>query len=316
MSHKHLTPKERESILFFLAQNCTITEIADMLGRNKSTISREVKRNSIDNRYSPHEAQKLYKNRRKRCAPKIKLMDSQLASAVAERLKLSWSPEQIVGRDKLNVSVPTIYRAFKSGLLSQKIKIHLRRKGKPYRQRGVQERRGRLTECLSIEQRPVEVLERGRVGDWELDTVLGKQGTGGMVTSVDRKSRFLLAGKIKTKAAEEVTAVLNSTLAGKPVHTLTTDNGKEFAGHKTVSATLGVPMYFAHPHSPWERGTNENTNGLLREFLPKGLDFRKVSDEDILRAVDLINNRPRKCLCFKTPAEVFYDFCNFPLHLA
>ena len=175
-----------------------------------------------------------------------------------------------------------------------------------------QDGRGCIKDTVSIERRPKEVEQRLCVGDWEIDTVLGKPGTGGLVTVVDRKTRLLLATKIEDKTAAAVQVALIHLLKGVECRSLTTDNGKEFARHKEVSAALGVSVYFAHPHSPWERGTNENTNGLIREYLPKGIDFREVRNDDVLRIVERLNNRPRKCLGFRTPNEAFFQFaCCF-----
>ena len=240
------------------------------------------------------------------------------------------------------MSVNTIYRAVKSGRLSVEARRYLRRKGKPYRRKTRQDGRGHIKDTVSIELRPREAEQRLDIGDWEVDTVLGKPGTGGLVTVVDRKTRLLLAAKIEDKTASAVQAALIRLLEGVECRSLTTDNGKEFARHKEISAALGVPVYFAHPHSPWERGTNEisrrpanevscaqapkkrgvlkrgilcrslsffiNMNGLIREYLPKGIDFREVRNDDVLRIVERLNNRPRKCLGFRTPNEAFFQF--------
>ena len=198
--------------------------------------------------------------------------------------------------ESLEVSVNTIYRAVKSGRLSFEARKYLRRRGKTYKRKTRQDGRGHIKDTVSIELRPKEVEQRLDIGNWEIDTVLGKPGTGGLVTVVDRKTRLLLAAKIEDKTATTVQAALIRLLKGVECRSLTTDNGKEFARHKEVSAALGVPVYFAHPHSPWERGTNENTNGLIREYLPKGIDFRVVQSDDVLRIVERLNNRPRKWL--------------------
>ena len=209
--------------------------------------------------------------------------------------------------ESLEVSVNTIYRAVKSGRLSFEARKYLRRRGKTYKRKTRQDGRGHIKDTVSIELRPKEVEQRLDIGNWEIDTVLGKPGTGGLVTVVDRKTRLLLAAKIEDKTATTVQAALIRLLKGVECRSLTTDNGKEFARHKEVSAALGVPVYFAHPHSPWERGTNENTNGLIREYLPKGIDFRVVQSDDVLRIVERLNNRPRKCLGFRTPKEAFFN---------
>ena len=307
MGRNHLTATERESILCLRAQGYGIRKIAGTLNRSPSTISRELRRNLVKGAYSAHEADKLYRLRRKRCRPTFKLEDKELQALLRARLEEGWSPEQIKGRESLEVSVNTIYRAVKSGRLSFEARKHLRRRGKPYKKKTRQDGRGHIKDAVSIELRPKEVEQRLEIGNWEIDTVLGKPGTGGLVTVVDRKTRLLLAAKIEDKTATTVQAALIRLLEGMECRSLTTDNGKEFARHKEVSAALGVPVYFAHPHSPWERGTNENTNGLIREYLPKGIDFREVRSDDVLRIVEHLNNRPRKCLGFRTPNEAFFN---------
>lgn len=307
MGCHHLTATERESILCLRARGYGIRKIAGALNRSPSTISRELQRNLVKGAYSAHEAGKLYRLRRKRCRPAFKLENKGLRQILQSRLEEGWSPEQIKGRESLEVSVTTIYRAVKSGRLPFEARKHLRRKGKPYRRKTRQDGRGRIKDAVSIELRPREVEQRLEIGNWEVDTVLGKPGTGGLVTVVDRTSRLLLAAKIEDKTASAVQAALIRLLGGMECRSLTTDNGKEFARHKEVSAALGAPVYFAHPHSPWERGTNENTNGLIREYLPKGLDFREVRNDDVLRIVERLNNRPRKCLGFRTPNEAFFN---------
>ncbi len=208
-------------------------------------------------RVTVFEADKLYRLRRKRCRPTFKLEDKELQAILRARLEEGWSPEQIKGRESLEVSVNTIYRAVKSGRLSFEARKHLRRRGKPYKRKTRQDGRGHIKDAVSIELRPKEVEQRLEIGNWEIDTVLGKPGTGGLVTVVDRTSRLLLAAKIEDKTASAVQAALIRLLEGVECRSLTTDNGKEFARHKEVSAALGVPVYFAYPHSPWERGTNE-----------------------------------------------------------
>ena len=191
MGCTHLTATERESILVLRTQGCGIRKIAGTLNRSPSTISRELRRNLVKGAYSAHEADKLYRLRRKRCRPTFKLEDKELQSLLQARLEEGWSPEQIKGREALKVSVTTIYRAVKSGRLSFEARKHLRRKGKPYRSKTRQDGRGCIKDTVSIERRPKEVEQRLCVGDWEIDTVLGKPGTGGLVTVVDRKTRLL-----------------------------------------------------------------------------------------------------------------------------
>ena len=325
MEYKHLTPIERESIMKLSAQGYGTRAIARKMGRSPSTISRELSRNSGNGRsYSAYEADKRYQHRRVVCRPKLKLADIETQERLLAYLDEGWSPEQIVGHLKLEgeqelgISVTTIYRSFKRGLLPQRTKDCLRRKGKPYRKKGVvSDGRGRIKNAVSIEKRPKIVEKRKRIGDWEGDTVLGSPGTGGIVTLVERRSRYTLARKIEDKTACVTTEAIVSLFDNVPsrmLKTLTLDNGKEFAGHEEIAALTSASIYFAHPGHPGERGTNENTNGLIREYLPKGLNFREVMDDDVQLAVTRLNNRPRKCLGFRTPYEVFFKRYSL-LHL-
>ena len=191
MGCHHLTATERESILCLRAQGYGIRKIAGTLNRSPSTVSRELRRNLVKGAYSAHEADKLYRLRRKRCRPTFKLEDKELQALLRARLEEGWSPEQIKGRESLEVSVNTIYRAVKSGRLSFEASKHLRRRGKPYKRKTRQDGRGHIKDTVSIELRPKEVEQRLDIGDWEIDTVLGKPGTGGLVTVVDRKTRLL-----------------------------------------------------------------------------------------------------------------------------
>ena len=317
MGHHHLTPSERESVMCLRHDGCGIREIARKLGRSPSTISRELARNEIHKgSYSAIKAQERYRQRRIRCRPKQKLTDEGTRSRLLHYLEEGWSPEQIVGRLKrtggkeLGVSVPTIYRAFTRGLLPREATACLRRKAKPYRKKmGPVNGRGHIRDAVSIESRPEGARRREEIGHWEGDTVLGRQGTGGIVTLVERKSRYSLMKKIENKTAEMTTGAIVSLFSGvapEALKTLTLDNGKEFSGHKEISRMAGLPVYFAHPGCPGERGTNENTNGLVREYLPKGLDFGEVQDETVQSIEARLNSRPRKCLDFLTPAEVFF----------
>ena len=325
MGYIHLTPIERESIMKLSAQGYGVRAIARKIGRCPSTISRELSRNAgTDNSYSAYEANRKYRDRRIVCRPKLKLANAETREYLIAHLRDGWSPEQIVGRMELcgkeqhGVSVTTIYRGFKRNLLPQEIRTCLRRKGKPYRRKDIiPDRRGRIKNAVSIEDRPKTAEGRKRIGHWEGDTVLGSPGTGGIVTLVERRSRYTLAKKIEDKTAyvtTEAIAALFENVPSRMLKTLTLDNGKEFAGHEEIAALTDVSVYFAHPGHPGERGTNENTNGLIREYLPKGLDFREVTDDEVQQVAARLNNRPRKCLGFRTPCEVFFK--NLPLHLA
>ena len=287
--YTHLTPFEREKILFFLAEGKSITEIAHLLKRSKSTISRELRRNAapVDQLmpYCPLTAQALYKQRREACHPHKRLEHAPLHSYIQICiLEYHWSPEEIVGRIQLEhgcrlVSVPTIYRAIHAGLLnppgaSAKFVLRkLRHHGKRRHKKGSEEHRGKFVISHPIEERPASVANRSVRGHWEADTVVVKQGKACLVTLVDQKSRYLLSGKAMSKTAAAVN-----------LHTI-----------------------------PGSAGTNENTNGLLREFFPKGRDITDTPEDYIQRKYHELNLRPRKCLGYKTPYEVYFSKA---LHLA
>lgn len=309
MRYHHLTLQCREKILLGIWENRSCAEIAMVVGCHKSTISRELARNGGRKQYRIHRAQKRYLKVRQSCRRTPKLVaDKETAELIQTRIKEKrWSPEQIVGREGLEISVTTIYRGIRNGILPGKeLKPYLRHRGNR-RLSKEGERRGKITSAVSITERPQEAENRTRVGDWEGDTVMGKKGTGCVLTLVDRKTRLLVAGKLPGKHAQRLADKAIGLLRDKPCRTVTFDNGLEFARHQAISQALDTAIYFAHPRSPWERGTNENTNGLLRDFIPKGTDMRKVTESELKRYVELLNNRPRKCLEWRTPAEAFHE---------
>jgi IS30 family transposase len=233
---------------------------------------------------------------------------------IETQLRLDWSPEQIsdwlqrtrratVSHERIYQYVLTNKKA--GGTLYKHLRCQKQRK-KRY---GVRERRGQLSDRISIEARPAIVAQRSRLGDWELDTIIGKGHKQAIVSLTERKARLTLIAKVERKTADQVATTIVRLLSphAEKVHTLTADNGKEFAQHKTIAASLDADFYFAHPYASWERGTNENMNGLIRQYFPKHRDFRTVTVEEIERAMDRLNNRPRKCLGYRTPNEVFFD---------
>jgi len=306
MSYHHLTISERESILLLLHNNEDVTQIAKAINRSKSCISRELSRNTGRHGYHAYEAQNSYTIRRQACKQQPKVMKPENHKHIVSGLEQYWSPEQIVNHHCLGLCTATIYRALTSGLLPTVLREKLRQQGKPRKAAG-EERRGTIPDCISIDDRPVEAADRNRVGDWEGDTVAGKWRTGCFMTLVDRKTRFLVAKKLDDHRAETLKESICTGLKGLPCNTLTVDNGKEFAAHKAITAELKAQVYFAHPHSPWERPTNENTNGLLRQFFPKYKNFLMVTQEHLNQAIHLLNNRPRKCLNWKTPFQVLAE---------
>lgn len=290
------------------------------MGRSPSTISREVRRNwsKKKNRYHHWNANNCYKFRRKRCHRKNNLTKNPAAFAfVLENLLQFWSPEIIAGRWNKNhsdrISLRSIYRAVRAGAFpGVKASTHFRRKGKLYANQ-----KKSYTQYFdkSIHDREEIIDLRGRLGDFEGDTVYGSTGKGYLVTAIDRRSRFLVAAIARDKTIESTNAAFRKAFERENLIqplSLTLDNGTEFLGFKQLEQDLNLKVYFADPHAPWQRGSNENINGLIRFFFPKGTDFNKVSDLQLASVLQLINHRPRKCLGFLSPYEVVLQL----LHLA
>lgn len=314
--YTHFTTEEREMSRVLKAQGFSIRVIARTLNRSPSSVSREFRRNCYANgEYAAHHADKLYRKRRKNCGRKPKLKEGPARDYVLEKMSLRWSPEQIAGRSKLDnepfsISFPTIYRAIDSGALPPQLKKIMRFKWQHKKCKG-EDKRGKIPDTTPISKRPAGAENRTRFGHWESDTVLGMRKTGCFGTHVERKSGYLVAFRIndrQDKAFNIATIKAFSAIPDKLKKSFTVDNGKEFAAHKELSEATGMNVYFCDPYSPWQRGTNENTNGLLRQFFPKGTSFADVTDEDLQHFVDMINNRPRKRLNFLTPFEVLKKF--------
>lgn len=326
MSHyKHLSIEEREKLYLMRGQGKSLREIAREMGRSASTLSRELARNENSHRpYSPSAAQRRYSRKKQNCGRK-RILAAAGPREVVRRLieDEHWSPEQIQHRlaledHPLQLSFVTIYRAIWAGVYDPKRKYvrrqerfayHLRRKGKKKRANGTVNRQGRILNAVSISERPEEANDRAALGHWEADTVAGKKGGSLLLTLTDRKSRFLLAAKVPNANAGVVCSKITQLLSSLPVdkaRTVTSDRGAEFAAHRDVSRALKhVSFFFADPHSPWQRGTNENTNGLLRECVPKSTDLSAVPYALIQSFVDSLNRRPRKCLHWLSPFEIF-----------
>ena len=281
------------------------------MGRSKSTISRELRRNKGQRGHRPKQAHQLSLNRSQACAngPKI---DQATWAVVDDKLAQTWSPEQISGYLKLHklpgVSTERIYQHIYAdkragGSLHKTLRCQKARK-KRY---GGRERRGTIPNQVSIEQRPAVVAERARFGDWEADLVIGAGQKQALVTLNERTSRYSLIAHVPLKTAQAVSDSMIALLQpfAHCVHTLTTDNGKEFAQHERIASTLEADFFFAHPYASWERGANENMNGLIRQFFPKKMPFHTILQDDISFAMHQLNHRPRKCLGFQTPHEVF-----------
>lgn len=326
--YSHLSLEEREEIMLMRHGGAGVCQIARATGRSKSTVSRELARNSC-RRGAPGEfyrastAQRRYEARRLACARPRKMDDPARAALVAALIcERRWSPEQVAGRialerPELAVSRSTIYRAINVRAIDppelagtrRGIRSRLRHRGKRrHRAGGPEERRGRIPGARDISERPAEAEARSRLGDWEGDTVVGRGSGACLVTLVDRRSGLLAGGRAashtKAAVADVEVAALRSHPRGR---TLTLDRGMEFADFGRVEEETGIAVYFALPRHPWQRGTNENTNGLVREYFPKGTDFGSVSDAEVAAVYDALNTRPRKRLGFRTPYEVHYS---------
>ena len=308
MNYKHLSQIERYQIHCLMKALHTITQIAQVLGRHKSTISRELRRNAGFRGYRPKQACELALKR-----SESSRNASTIAPGVKEQvnalLQLQWSPEQIAG--KLPVSHETLYQhVYADKSQGGKLWKNLRcQKQKRKRYAGGRDRRGQIPNRRPLSERPVHIEGRKQVGHWECDTVIGANHKQAIVTVVERKSGYAVIAKVSNKTADLVGAAIISML--KPfearVKTLTYDNGKEFCGHAKIDDALNSTGYFARPFASWERGSNENFNGLLRQYVPKKRLMETVTDEEIKMIENRLNNRPRKRLGFKTPAEVFHQ---------
>lgn len=310
--YKHFTLKERESIYLLLKSNKNISEIAKELGRNKSSVSREIKRNTDKNtgKYNPLEAEQKYCQRRKKCKPRYRIIkNSRIYKYIYQKLKLYWSPEIIAYKwneiyPNETISFITIYRAIKRNAFNKiSAKTHLRRRGKL--KYGKRNKFNTIHPEHTIHQRPKEANLRLRIGDWEGDTLRGAIGKGCLVTFVDRKSRKIIAEISKDMSSKSVFEAVKKAFKGIKPKTITFDNGSEFALFKQMEKELLSTIYFADPHAPWQRGSNENANGLLRFFFPKGYDFTMLTDKELKKVIHLLNSRPRLCLSLLSPNEVF-----------
>ena len=315
--YTHLTTDEREKAMVLREKGYGVSEIARQLGRDKSCISRELKRNSkADGSYSAAWAEKKYRKRRKKCHKPYILANPELAEYVAERMRMKWTPEQIEGRARLEgypirFSYSSIYRAIDRKQLPKELKNGMRFKAKYKRHKSKDDdKRGKMQGITSIHDRPAEVEKRETVGHWESDTVLGRRKTGAIGTHVERKTGYLVAFKLDgTESAPFVDATVQvfKLLPAEKRISFTADRGKEFTNHADLKNALNMPVYFCDPYAPWQRGTNENTNGLLRQFFPKRTSFADVSAQDLALVNNLINHRPRKRLGWLSPHEAFLE---------
>lgn len=323
MSYHHFTPVERGKIEVMAKQGMSHEAIARELGFHRTSVLRELRRNSAKGRYDAEQAQRDYRKRREVCRPKPKLADDgPLRDYVVEKIaEEQWTPELVSGRlgldypaaPEMRVCHETIYQAiYTDGHYLDLLREELPQARPKRRKRGQgKKRRGpSIANRVSIAERPAAVETREEIGHWEGDTLVGKNQDGFAVTLVERHSRLTESIKTQTKAANEIQQAVIEALQDRPtswVKTITFDNGTEFAGHETMARELRVAIYFADPYSAYQRGSNEQVNGLIRRYLPKNTRFSEVTQEQLDRIVEKLNNRPRKCLGYRTPNEVFNE---------
>ena len=297
----------------YLSEGYTLRKISLVIGKNVSSLSREIKRNSYRNgNYDVSAAQRKYRKRRKRCVRKPRLEeDSVLKEYVISCLSKYWSPElTALCWNKQNpdnrISHTTIYRALRKKRLGDlRAKTHLMFRDK--KRKMAENTRFKPEHVIS--EREEYIQSRERIGDWEMDTVVGKLNQSYLFAAIDRKSRYLVASTSLRRKADVMNEAIFRALDGHKVKSITADNGVEFAHYKAIQQRYGIKVYFADKHSHWKRGTSENINRYIRFFFPKGTDFSKVDEKDIRFVVELLNDKPRKCLSLKSPKQVFFDLC-------
>jgi transposase, IS30 family len=311
LSYTQLTREQRYQIYALKKADHNQAEMASIIGVHKSTISRELSRNCGQRSYRPRQAQELT------AARKLSARRARIEPAtwvlIESLLRQQWSPEQISGRLKLeqnqSVSHERIYQhIYRDKQQGGTLHLNLRCQKKRRKRYGSRDRRGRIPNQVSIEERPPIVQEKRRIGDWEADTIIGRHHRQAILSLVERRSKLTRLKKVERNTADLVTGASLALLGelAEGVHTITSDNGREFAGHDEIAHGLQAKFYFAHPYSSWERGLNENTNGLVRQYFPKKHDFSKITEKQLDRVVERLNNRPRKTLGYKTPNEVFF----------
>jgi len=311
MSHKQLALEQRYQIYALKKAGVKNTEIADILQVHKSTVCRELKRNTGGRGYRPRQAHSLTLSRKRNSIHRrITLAEWTL---VEELIEEDWSPEQISCWLKMNTCIRLshewIYQHIRADRQSGgTLYTHLRCRKNRRKKYGSSSTRGQIPDRISIADRPAIVETRTRIGDWEIDTIVGARHKQAIVSIVDRKTRFTLLHKVERRSSQNVSDATKQLLAPHKdkVLTITADNGKEFSGHRAISMSLDADFYFAHAYSSWERGLNENTNGLVRQYFPKKSSFAAITAEDINIVIERLNSRPRKCLGFKTPNELFF----------
>lgn len=314
MSYKHLSLEERYYIEIEKKSGKSINKIANALGRSQATISRELSRNTGKRGYRHKQATRLAQERHRKKLKATKMTDS-VKQQLNQYIKKDWSPEQIAGRLKRDNLVSLHHETIYQYILADKqaggeLFKHLRHQNKTYRKRyGSAHNRTGIPNRVDIDKRPEIANQRKRIGDWEADTIIGKNHKGAIVTLDERQSKLRLAAPLQGKKAQPVKEAMIALLhpIRQFVKTITFDNGKEFTLHESIAEALSCDTYFATPYHSWERGQNENANGLLRQYFPKSMELVDVASEVVIVAVHKLNSRPRKCLGFSTPYEVFEE---------
>ena len=318
MTYKQLTQEQRYQIYAFMKAGFTQKQIALEISVHPSTVSRELRRNRGGRGYLPKKAQVMAQNR-KQVKPRERI-STETWNTVERHLSEQWSPEQISGylkrHNRESVSHEWIYQYIyrdkqAGGTLCQNLRCQKKR-----RQRyGTNSRRGLIANRRGIEERPAVVETRERIGDWEADTIIGKRHLQAILTLVERRTKYCLIERVKQKTARQVREAACQLLAPikEQVHSITSDNGREFAEHEKIARSLSADFFFARPYHSWERGTNENTNGLIRQYFPKKTDFTRLTNDEVQAVQEKLNNRPRKTLGYRTPNELFFKEQNIAL---
>jgi IS30 family transposase len=314
MSYSQLTQEQRYHISGLRKAGNSQASIADVVGVHKSTISREIARNSGERGYRPKQANERALEKRRNAEKHITFTPA-LQKMVTEKILMDWSPDQISGYFRANGIATISHERIYQFLLADKksggtLYSHLRHSGKKRKKRyGSKDRRGQIKNRVSIDDRPKVVDKKERLGDWEGDTIIGAQQQKAIVTLVDRASKLTRIGPVATKHSGIVSGIIVDLLRPmkRITHTVTLDNGKEFSGHEDIAKSLRANIYFAHPYSSWERGLNENTNGLIRQYIKKGSSFEGITAKRIAFIEDRLNNRPRKSLGYCTPNQVYKE---------
>ena len=313
-SYTQLTQDQRYQIYAFMKAGFSQNSVATEIGVHKSTVSRELSRNRGQKGYRPKQAHRLALERRAKACKFVK-MTPAVIPLIEDLIRQDFSPEQVCGflsrQHNIRISHESIYRhVLKDKARGGDLYLHLRHSRKKRKKRyGSYDRRGQIKGRVSIDERPAIVDAKKRLGDWEIDTIIGKNHKGALLSIVERKSKFTLIRKLPKKRADMVAKAAIDLLQpykGK-LFTITADNGQEFAHHEHIKEQLKTDVYFAHPYRSWERGVCENTNGLIRQYFPKGMSFETIWEQHVQVAMDRLNNRPRKTLGFKTPIEVFFQ---------